>query len=219
MTINLQIQKSLGELVYLDLKHKIMTGKINTHTRLKELDLVEEMNVSRTPIRKAIRKLATDGLVVIEPRRGAYVSDISTKRMMDLFEVREDLEGLAAYLASQRITDEEKRVLSKIHLQYEEAVANRNKSEIVEFDEKFHNQIVSCSRNKNLIRMVNQIQELSLRFRYLYYDDLNAFDRISEEHKGIMDAIISGDADKARQATDRHIQELKQFISNPQNIQ
>ncbi len=208
----MQIQKPLRELVYLELKHKILTGEIKTRTRLMEIDLAEKMNVSRTPIREAIRELAADGLVTIEPRRGAYVSDISVKSMLDVFEVREDLEGLASYLATQRITEEEKLALTKIHQQYELAVESRNKAEIVELDEKFHNQIVSCSRNQTLIYMVNQVQELSLRFRYLYYDDSNAFDRIPKEHKDILEAIISGDADKARQAADAHIKELKQFI-------
>ena len=108
MDIDLQIQKPLRELVYLELKHKILTGEIQARTRLMEIDLAERMNVSRTPIREAIRELATDGLVVIEPRRGAYVSDISIQNMLDIFEVREDLEGLAAGLAAQRITEEEK---------------------------------------------------------------------------------------------------------------
>ena len=76
MNIDLQIQKPLRELVYLELKHKILTGEIQARTRLMEIDLAERMNVSRTPIREAIRELATDGLLVIEPRRGAYVSDI-----------------------------------------------------------------------------------------------------------------------------------------------
>ena len=80
MNIDLQIQKPLRELVYLELKHKILTGEIQARTRLMEIDLAERMNVSRTPIREAIRELATDGLVVIEPRRGAYVSDISIQR-------------------------------------------------------------------------------------------------------------------------------------------
>ena len=115
MDVDLQIQKPLRELVYLELKHKILTGEIKARTRLMEIDLAERMNVSRTPIREAIRELATDGLVIIEPRRGAYVSDISIQNMLDIFEVREDLEGLAAGLAAQRITEEEKLALSKMH--------------------------------------------------------------------------------------------------------
>lgn len=212
MDVNLQIQKPLRELVYLELKHKILTGEIKARTRLMEIDLAERMNVSRTPIREAIRELATDGLVVIEPRRGAYVSDISVQNMLDIFEVREDLEGLAAGLAAQRITEEEQLALSKMHRLYEMAVEARDKEEIVEYDEKFHNFIVRCSRNNVLIELSRQVQDLSMRFRYLYYDDGNVFERIPKEHKHIMEAIVAGDAEKARREAEAHIKDLKQFI-------
>lgn len=212
MDVDLQIQKPLRELVYLELKHKILTGEIQARTRLMEIDLAERMNVSRTPIREAIRELATDGLVVIEPRRGAYVSDISIQNMLDIFEVREDLEGLAAGLAAQRITEEEKLALSKMHRLYERAVEARDKEEIVEYDEKFHNFIVRCSRNNVLIELSRQLQELSMRFRYLYYDDGTVFERIPKEHKHVMEAIVAGDAEKARREAEAHIKDLKQFI-------
>lgn len=212
MDVDLQIQKPLRELVYLELKHKILTGEIKARTRLMEIDLAERMNVSRTPIREAIRELATDGLVVIEPRRGAYVSDISVQNMLDIFEVREDLEGLAAGLAAQRITEEEMLALSKMHRLYEMAVEGRDKEEIVEYDEKFHNFIVRCSRNNVLIELSRQVQELSMRFRYLYYDDGSVFERIPKEHKHIMEAIVAGDAEKARREAEVHIKDLKQFI-------
>ena len=111
MEIQLKVQKPLKDLVYLELKHKILTGEIVSQTRLMEIDLSEKMNVSRTPIREAIKRLADDGLVKVEPRRGAYVANISIKDMLDVFEVREDMEGFAAKLAAERITDEEKAEL------------------------------------------------------------------------------------------------------------
>lgn len=212
MDIDLQIQKPLRELVYLELKHKILTGEITARTRLMEIDLAEKMNVSRTPIREAIQELANDGLVTIEPRRGAYVSDISIKNMIDVFEVREDLEGLASYLAAKRINEEEKLALGKLTRLYELAVEKKNTAEMVEYDEKFHNFIVKCSRNDTLIEMVNHIQELSLRFRYLYYGDYSLFEKMPKEHKEIMESIVNGDAERARRVADAHVKELKAFI-------
>ena len=97
--IQLKVQKPLKDLVYLELKHKILTGEIVSQTRLMEIDLSEKMNVSRTPIREAIKRLSDDGLVKVEPRRGAYVANISIKDMLDVFEVREDMEGFVAKLA------------------------------------------------------------------------------------------------------------------------
>ena len=116
MNFDLQIQKPLRELVYEELKHKILTGEIASQTRLMEIDLAEKMNVSRTPIREAIRELAADGLVTIEPRRGAYVSRISIDDMLDVFEVRENLEGFAAYLAAKKVDRTQTRVLPTFYL-------------------------------------------------------------------------------------------------------
>lgn len=212
MDFDLQIQKPLRELVYQELKHKILTGEIASKTRLMEIDLAEKMNVSRTPIREAIRELASDGLVTIEPRHGAYVSRISIKDLLDVFEVREDLEGLAAALAAQRISAEEKAELNRLARYYELVVEKNSKQEIVEYDEKFHKFIVRCSGNDTLIHMVNQVQELSLRFRYLYYDDFTRYEKMPSEHKAIKDAILDGDAVRAREEADRHVKELKEFL-------
>ena len=121
--IQLKVQKPLKDLVYLELKHKILTGEIVSQTRLMEIDLSEKMNVSRTPIREAIKRLADDGLVKVEPRRGAYVANISIKDMLDVFEVREDMEGFVAKLAAQRITEDEKEELRAIAEEYEAAGA------------------------------------------------------------------------------------------------
>ena len=211
--IQLKVQKPLKDLVYLELKHKILTGEIVSQTRLMEIDLSEKMNVSRTPIREAIKRLADDGLVKVEPRRGAYVANISIKDMLDVFEVREDMEGFVAQLAAQRITDEEKEELRNIADEYEKAIERAtDKEAIIELDEKFHNCIVKCSGNETLSELVQYVQELSLRFRYLYYNDFSHYKSTSEQHRRIMEAINSGRADDARREADEHVKSLKEFV-------
>ncbi len=211
--MQLKVQKPLKDLVYLELKHKILTGEIVSQTRLMEIDLSEKMNVSRTPIREAIKRLADDGLVKVEPRRGAYVANISIKDMLDVFEVREDMEGFVAKLAAQRITDEEKEELKAIAKEYETAIEKTdNKEAIIELDEKFHNFIVKCSGNETLSELVNYVQELSLRFRYLYYDDSSLYESTAEQHNRIMEAINSGRDEEARSEADAHVKMLKEFV-------
>ena len=212
MDFQLKVQKPLKELVYLELKHKILTGEIASQTRLMEIDLSEKMNVSRTPIREAIRRLADDGLVMIEPRRGAYVANISIKDMLDVFEVREDLEGFVAQLASQRITAEQKAELTKIATEYELAIRKPNKERIIELDEKFHNYIVECCNNETLSELIHYVQELSLRFRYLYYDDFSHYESTAGQHINIMKAINEGRTAEARAEADAHVKALKEFV-------
>ena len=213
MEIQLKVQKPLKDLVYLELKHKILTGEIVSQTRLMEIDLSEKMNVSRTPIREAIKRLSDDGLVKIVPRRGAYVANISIKDMIDVFEVREDMEGFVAELAAQRINDEEKEELRKISAEYDKAIeAASDKEAIIELDEKFHNFIVGCCANETLSELVSYVQELSLRFRYLYYNDFSLYASTAEQHHRIMNAICDGRAADAREEANAHVKALKEFV-------
>ena len=214
MDFQLKVQKPLKELVYLELKHKILTGEIASQTRLMEIDLSEKMNVSRTPIREAIKRLADDGLVKVEPRRGAYVANISIKDMLDVFEVREDMEGFVAKLASERITDEQKATLAEIAAEYEAAIKRPDKESIIELDEKFHNYIVACCNNETLAELINYVQELSLRFRYLYYDDYSVYASTADQHNNIMQAINDGRGEDARREADAHVKGLKEFVND-----
>ena len=94
LNFDIQNHRPLREMVYEELKMQILTGAIIPGTRMMEVELAEEMGVSRTPIREAIRKLEKEGLVTIEPRRGAYASQISTGDMVEILEVRQSMEGL-----------------------------------------------------------------------------------------------------------------------------
>ena len=212
INFDLQNHRPLREIVYEELKRQILIGEIAPGTRMMEVELADEMGVSRTPVREAIRKLEKEGLVSIEPRRGAYASDISIKDIVDVMEVRQDLEGMAAGLAAIKATKEEKEALKKATEEYRRAVETGSIDEIIKWDEAFHKRVVSCSGNKTLIQLVSQVQELALRFRYIYYDDFSRFEGQPMEHKDIVDAIISGDAEKASRSADEHISRLKEFV-------
>ena len=171
LNFDLQNHKPLREIVYEELKRQILKGEIAPGHRMMEVELADDMGVSRTPVREAIRKLEKEGLVTIEPRKGAYASDISIKEMVDVLEVRQYLESLAAGMAAARITPEEKLQLQEATDAYKQAIESEDTSEIIKWDENFHKIIVDCSGNKTLIQMISQVQELALRFRYIYYDD------------------------------------------------
>jgi len=214
LNFDLQNHRPLREIVYEELKRQILIGEIAPGTRMMEVELAADMGVSRTPVREAIRKLEKEGLVTIEPRRGAYASDISIKDIEDVLEVRQDLEGMAAALAAAKATREQKEALRAATEAYKNAVATGDVKEMIRHDEAFHKLIVNCSDNKTLIQLISQVQELALRFRYIYYDDFSRFENQPMEHKEIFDAIISGDTEKARKAADEHILHLKKFVIN-----
>jgi DNA-binding GntR family transcriptional regulator len=212
LNLDIQNHRPLREIVYEELKMQILKGQIVPGTRMMEVEMAEEMGVSRTPIREAIRKLEKEGLVTIEPRKGAYASQISTKDMVDILEVRQNMEGLAAHYAALRMSDEQKKRLGEIADSYNKAVVENNTPDMIAYDTAFHHLIVEGSGNKMLVHMIEQLQELVLRFRYLYYDDFKRAEKMPREHKVIYDAIVTGDTEKARKAADVHIDRLKKLV-------
>lgn len=212
LNFDIQNHKPLREMVYEELKMQILKGSIIPGTRMMEVELAEEMGVSRTPIREAIRKLEKEGLVTIEPRRGAYASMISTEDMVEILEVRQDLEGLAAYFAADRMAKSQMEELRQVSNSYNEAVKEGNMEAMIKHDTRFHHIIVESCRNKILVQMIEQLQELVLRFRYIYYDNFKRAENMPEEHEAIVAAIAEGDADKARAAADIHIERLKELV-------
>jgi DNA-binding transcriptional regulator YhcF (GntR family) len=97
--------KPLREVIFNSIREAIILGELKPGERLMEVQLAEKLGVSRTPIREAIRKLELEGLVVMIPRKGAYVADLTKKDIIDVLEVRAALDGLATQLAAERITD------------------------------------------------------------------------------------------------------------------
>ena len=214
LNFDLQNHRPLREIVYEELKRQILVGEIAPGTRMMEVELADVMGVSRTPVREAIRKLEKEGLVTIEPRKGAYASNISIKDMVDVLEVRQGLEGMAAAIASGKITERQKAELLNVVEKYKAAVESANIEEIIKYDEEFHSMIISISGNKTLMQVFSTVQELALRFRYIYYDDFNRYESMPKEHQLIEEAIMSGDAEKARVAAGDHVSKLKEFILN-----
>lgn len=217
LNFDLQNHRPLREIVYEQLKMQILQGIIKPGTRMMEVELADDMGVSRTPVREAIRKLEKEGLVTIEPRRGAYASEISLKDMVDTLEVREDLEGLAAALAAERITPEQVKELEDITARYREAIEAKDTESIIHYDEIFHKHIVSCAENETLSQITGTVQELALRFRYFYYDDFSRYESMPGEHRAILAAISSGDTDAARETAEKHVNHLKSFVESQGN--
>jgi DNA-binding GntR family transcriptional regulator len=212
LNFDIQSHRPLREIVYEELRDLILKGEIKPGTRMMEIELAEDMGVSRTPIREAIRKLEKEGLVTIEPRRGAYVSDVSVKDMVDILEVRATLEGLAAFLAAQRMTQAEKMELLETSQRFNEALRVGDMAAMIKIDTKFHHLVFAAGRNKHLMQMVEALQELVLRFRYIYYKDFKRAEEMPVEHMKIYEAIAANDPERARESAFNHIDQLKEMI-------
>ena len=135
--IQLNTYKPLRELVFEAIREAIVDGTLEPGERLMEAQLAEDLGVSRTPVREAIRQLELAGFVVMIPRRGAYVADISIKDVADVFEIRGALEALAASLAAERASEEEIEQLERLLVEIGKSVEERDVELLVELGHPF----------------------------------------------------------------------------------
>jgi len=148
--IKLENYKPLRDIVFEHLRAAIISGVLKPGERLMELQLADDMGVSRTPVREAIRKLELEGLVSMVARRGAYVSDLSIRDIAETFEVRAALESLAAGLAAERIVPEELEQLERVLVEIGTCEQQGTIERIVELDEEFHALLFAATRNSPL---------------------------------------------------------------------
>jgi len=208
--IKLNNYKPLREIVFESLREAIINGTLKPGERLMELQLAEQMGVSRTPVREAIRKLELEGFVVMVPRKGAYVSGISVRDIVDIFEVRVALESLAAGLAAERITEEELDELERVLFQIAEASAGENIGIIAEKDANFHELLFRASRNQRLVNMITHLQEHIQRFRTTSLSVPGRTKHAIEEHKNIVDAIGERNVELAQALAREHVENAEQ---------
>lgn len=210
--INLDNYKPLRDIVFENLRNAILEGDLKAGKRLMEVQLAEQLGVSRTPIREAIRKLELEGLVVMLPRKGAYVANMSFKDLIDVLEIRASLEGLAAYLASERHREEDIAELERVANEFEKSVRETDIDNVLKKDIEFHEKIFSMANNKKLYQLINSLWEQVHRFRMTYVSDYEASLSLVDEHNKILEAIKCGDSELAKKYATEHIELAEQFF-------
>ncbi|HBF37760.1 MAG TPA: GntR family transcriptional regulator, partial [Firmicutes bacterium] len=151
-------------------------------------------------------KLELEGLVVMIPRKGAYVAGMSTKDIADVFEIRGALEGLAAELASERATDDDLERMERYLVKISEEIDTGDLSKVVETDTDFHTLIYEASRNARLSQIINNLREQIQRFRTTSLSYPGRMKKALEEHRKIVEAISSRDGELARKLAQEHIE-------------
>lgn len=212
LDLKLDNYKPLREVVFESVRGAIISGVLKPGERLMEVQLAEKLGVSRTPIREAIRKLELEGLVIMMPRKGAYVADLSIKDITDVLEIRATLEGLASSLAALRITDEEIEQLELNAMQFHKAIEADDFDGIVQADIDFHDNIFKATRNDKLMQINNNLREQVQRFRIMYISKSNKSMDLAKEHFEIADAISKRNIDLAEKLAKKHIDNAEKYI-------
>jgi len=203
--VKLDNYKPLREIVFESLREAIISGVLKPGERMMEVQLAEEMGVSRTPVREAIRKLELEGFVIMVARKGAYVAGISSKDVSEVFEIRAALEGLAAALAAERINDSEKEELERVLVYKAASVEANDFSSLIEKDTEFHELIYKASRNERLMQIISNLREQINRFRMVSLAHPGRGREALEEHRKIAEAIADRDFTLAQALAQEHI--------------
>jgi DNA-binding GntR family transcriptional regulator len=210
--MNFNDYKPLRDVIFTTLREAIVSGELKPGERLLEVKLADKMGVSRTPVREAIRKLELEGFVVMLPRKGAHVADLSVKDIANVLEIRAALDALATELAAQRMTDSELNDLKRIHEQFISHVARNNLQGAIKKDMEFHDAIYKAARNEKLVQVSGNLWEQVQRFRVVYMRDHNSAEAVINEHSEILEALSEKRIDAARDFAAKHIKQQKEKI-------
>lgn len=223
MDDHLQIQMNeylpLRDVVFNTLRQAILHGELKPGERLMEIKLAKRLGVSRTPIREAIRMLELEGLVVMIPRRGAAVAQITKQDLEDVLEVRCSLEELAVELACTRMTGIELQKLHKVIEEFEHACNTNDVTALAEKDVAFHDIIFEATGNRRLIQLLNNLREQMYRYRLEYLKDESSHDKLLLEHKTIENDIKNHDIESARQHIKEHIYNQVMYVGKKIGIE
>ena len=202
---------SLADQVFDKLENDIIQGVYARGELLTELKLVEQLGVSRTPIREALRRLEQERLIE-DTGKGSRVLGITVEDLEDIMNIRERIEGLAAYYATVNMTPEGRSELTHVVDLQEFYFSKRDKEHLRQVDDQFHDLICELSRRSVISDTLIPLMRKTRRYRRVAIDDWDRTTKTMNEHRAIFDAIISGNAKLAEELTTAHIVEAKRHM-------
>jgi len=205
-------RKYLRDLIFEKLQQAIFSGKFKSGKRITEKEVAEELNVSRTPVREALYRLASTGLIKIIPHRGFLISRWSSMEIRDVMEIRIALEMLAVRLAVKRILPEEIKELKDLIIKMYKAVLKGDIKKVSHLNTEFHNRIIFASKNKELLEVIEPLKNKIHHFRIISLSTPNRLKKSFEEHKGILNALIERDSKLAQKLMATHTNNISLII-------
>ncbi|SDE04560.1 GntR family transcriptional regulator [Paraburkholderia lycopersici] len=203
------MHKQLSELVIARLRESITLGQYKPGDRLVEGRIAEDLDVSRVPVREALRALAAEGLVEVRPRHGAVVASLDPSAAREMVQIRATLEGLNARLAAEHCTPELVRQIGEVLQAGNAKVAAGNPAGLLELNARFHDLLYAAGANSMLSDLMRSLRD---RTRMLFVNATDEEVRLTwDEHAAILRAVQSGDASLAALLAERHVTRAAQY--------
>jgi DNA-binding GntR family transcriptional regulator len=198
---------SLADKAYHEIRRLIVSLELAPGVVIDERELIERLEIGRTPVREALRRLSHERLVEVYPRRGMFVTGVDVRELARLSEVREVLEPEAARLAAERATDSDRAELAALL-----AELDAGSTELMELDERIHRAVYRAAHNDLLEATLEQYYVLALRIWSIALDRAHELEEAVEAHRTLLEAIQAGDADRAADTMRAHVQDFEQAM-------
>lgn len=203
---------TLHDQVAYRLRELLVEGSIAPGAKLNERELAERLNISRTPLREAIKMLAAEGLVELLPNRGAVAVSLSEQDVLDTFEVMAELEGMSGELAAQRITDAELAEIKALHYEMLAAHTRRDLSAYYRLNAQIHKAINQATHNPVLQNTYTQVNARLQALRFRSNQDEAKWKSAVKEHSQMIDALSQGDGVALRTVLVQHLHHKRDVV-------
>lgn len=204
--------QNLHEATFQTLKSLLVEGKISPGSKLNERELAERLNVSRTPIREAIRRLAADGLVELIANRGAIAVQLSIDDVIHTFDVIAELEGYSGELAAKNISDSTLSELEALQYEMMASYARRDLSSYYKLNLRIHRLINQAANNPVLATLFSQVNSRIEALRFRSNQDGVKWEKAVEEHQEMLDALKARDSARMRKVMIAHVTNKRDVV-------
>jgi DNA-binding GntR family transcriptional regulator len=194
----------VAERAYVELRDRIVTLRLAPGTVLREDELMRDMEIGRTPLREAVKRLALENLVAVQPRRGTFVTHVEAADIVNITEVRAELEGYAAELAALRM-NAEMRAAAEALVEEIERMTPHEQEWLMRFDERIHRFTWEASGNPYLVETLERYFTHSLRIWYLVLDRVPGLGHAVHDQSLLLAALLDRDGQRARTLMREHV--------------
>ena len=198
-------KKTLHEEIADNLREMIMSGELKEGDKIKEDELCAVMDISKTPLREALRVLSTEGLIKLIPNRGAFVSTPTFEEIKEMFDVMSVLEGACARAAAEKMSDRDFASLKKLHNKLEENFSRRDQKEYIRINNQYHSFVQDLAGNRTLNQIVNGLRQKILLYRFQSLNLPERFDQSIVEHRDLLEAFRKRNPQKAETLMRSHL--------------